>query len=141
MLIFLWRGSNDKPSASRSLCRLPSIGMSVNNFMLDQTGSSSAMYFSVSFWWILFGGPDRPKRLDGNVCFCPSYIVTTNPPKRTLVYPVLYLLYSWKLLRELSLSYIAILPPSTKVLYANFYEGGPGERVHGRQFVKVVLSK
>ena len=28
-------------------------------------------------------GPDKPKRLDGNVCSCPSYIVTIYPPKDT----------------------------------------------------------
>ena len=49
--ILLWRDSNDKPLASRdrSLGRLSFVGMLVNNFMLDRTASSSAMYFSVWF--------------------------------------------------------------------------------------------
>ena len=33
-------------------------------------------------------GPERLKRLDGNVCSCPSYIVTINPPKDTVKYIV-----------------------------------------------------
>ena len=50
--IVSWRDSNDKPSASHSLGRLSSTGLLVNNFMLDRTASSPAIYFSVSFWWI-----------------------------------------------------------------------------------------
>ena len=46
--IFLWRGFNDKLLASGSLGHLSCIGMLVNNFLLDRTASSSAMYFSVS---------------------------------------------------------------------------------------------
>ena len=30
--------------------------------------------------------PERPKRLDENVCSCPSYIVTIDPPKNTEKY-------------------------------------------------------
>ena len=111
-IIFLWTDSNNKPSASHSLDRLSSIWVSVNNFMLDRTASSSTMYFSVSFWMDLLlqyrmgrstrsrqgvlaslgilqythttteEDRERLKRLDGNVCSCPSYIVTINPPKR-----------------------------------------------------------
>ena len=50
--VFLWKYANNKPSASSSLDRLSSIVMLVDNFMLDRTASSSAMYFSVCFWWI-----------------------------------------------------------------------------------------
>ena len=50
--LFLWRDSNDKLSASHSLGRLSSVGMLVNTFLLDQTASSSEMYFLVSFKWI-----------------------------------------------------------------------------------------
>ena len=46
---FLWRDSNGKLSASRSLSRFSFIGLLVNNFMLDRTTSSSTIYFSVSF--------------------------------------------------------------------------------------------
>ena len=79
--LFLWKDSYDKLSASRSLGRLSYIGMLVNNFMLDQTASSSAMYFSVSFWWIY--SYKMGKRLDNNACSYPSYIVTIDPPKNT----------------------------------------------------------
>ena len=48
--IFLRRESNNKSSASHSLSRLSSIGILVNNFMLDRTASLSAMYFSMSLW-------------------------------------------------------------------------------------------
>ena len=45
--IILWRDSNDKPSAFRSLGRRPR-GLLINDFILDRTASSSTMYFSVS---------------------------------------------------------------------------------------------
>ena len=41
--------TNRRPLTVLVVCPL---GMLVNNFMLDWTASSSAMYFSVSFWWI-----------------------------------------------------------------------------------------
>ena len=43
--LFFYRDSNDKLSASRSLCHLSFKGLLVNNFMLDRTASSSTMYF------------------------------------------------------------------------------------------------
>ena len=41
--------TNRQPLAVSVFCPL---GMLVNNFLFDQTNSSSVMYFSVSFKWI-----------------------------------------------------------------------------------------
>ena len=56
--IFLWRDSNDIPSASRSLSHL-----------------SSGAHSNTE------EGPKRPKHLDKNACSFPPYSVTMDPTK------------------------------------------------------------
>ena len=64
--LYFYGGTNDKSLASRSLDHLFS---SEVLFVLGRLSSEEDL--------------ERQKRLDGNVCSCPGYIVTIDPPKHT----------------------------------------------------------
>ena len=94
MLYFLWRDSNDEPSASCSLGHLSSRAVGQQFYVgPDRFCISQCLLVDLLLQYSVDKRTcsrldteeclERLKGLDGNVCACPCYIVTIDPPKDT----------------------------------------------------------